>query len=477
MIFRLFLKYPWFAVIFHLLIGALAEYSPVLTTIYFIFFAFIGIADIYRNKDKGNLTIFYVLYLASFEIIYRISKAYLFWELGKYLCIATLSMGLLFTLKPAKKAIPFTLYLAFMLPGILVALYYGYSDSVYLRKIILQNISGPLALGFAGLYFYKRPLNLMEIWSILRIAILPSISLVTVLFLNKRISDISFLTGSNFDASGGFGPNQVSTMLGWGILILGYAYIKKTYLTINKMTDIGLLVLLAFRGLITFSRGGMISSALALTLAFIIPSLLSSNAWFSFGKSLKKLFFASVILVLVVFITNLVTGNYLFYRYMGGTPQEIAYAEAHGNTGYNFSGRDLIAEMEWAAFKDYPFLGTGVGRGTIYRIEEFGFSTASHLEFTRMISEHGLLGLFAVLIILILPFKHFSRFRNLQNRQWLLLFYIISTLTMIHSGMRLAMPSVVFGLAFVIIYKQNKFENTPLHRQPALRSRHHAYNH
>lgn len=478
MLFRFYLKYPVWAALIHIVLGVMAHYSPAVSTAYFVSVAIIGVIHIWKKRDAGHLTAYYTLYLAGYEIVYRVGQFYLLWELGKYLNILILIMGLMQSRKAFFRVTPFILYLIFMIPGAAVALLYGSDDPTYLRKLILQNMSGPLCLGIAGWYFFRRVFSWDQIPNILRVAILPSITLVTLLSLGKSISEISFATGSNFEASGGFGPNQVSTMLGWGIALLGFALFERTTLTINRATDIILVVFLAFRGLLTFSRGGMLGGVGALLLAFFIPVLFNREGRKKAGRLAFQLAGISLVIALTAIIVNQLTGNFLYYRYVtGGTPMEMAYAEQRGTASYSLSGREAVALQEWEAFKEFPLFGTGAGRGTIFRIDRYFYSTSSHLEFTRMIGEHGILGVFALLIMIFLPIHHFFKFPGLSTRQWLILMYVISTFTMFHSAIRLAMPSVAFGLAFIIILDKKRLAKDLIHRQPALRARDHAHHH
>lgn len=464
MIIRFFLKNPTLAALFHIMLGAVAKYIPIVSTAYFILFALIGLIDIWNTKDKNSIAAFYAMYLTSFEIVYRVGKFYIFWELGKYLCIIILIVGLLQSRKHSARITPFALYLLLMLPGIPIALYFGAENQEYLRQLILQNVSGPICLGISGWYFYKRVVSITQLYQILRLAILPSISLVVLLFLGKSISEISFATSSNFEASGGFGPNQVSTMLGWGIAIIGFALFKRVSVTINQTTDIILLCLLAFRGLLTFSRGGMAGAILGISLMLFVPLLFSPKGLQKAGRVLVQFTFLCIIFIFVAFLVNIATNNFLYYRYYGGTPVELEYAAYIGNSGYNFSGREVVAQYEWEAFQEMPLFGTGAGRGTLYRIDRYEFSTASHLEFTRMIGEHGVLGLLALLVMIYLPIQYFFQYPFLSTRQWMILMYILSTFTMFHSSIRLAMPSVAFGLAFILIADHRRVEKHSLHR-------------
>ena len=67
-------------------------------------------------------------------------------------------------------------------------------------------------------------------------------------------------TGSNFAASGGFGPNQVATVLGIGIFVLAVRFFISKELFYHKLFDLALLGLLGFRALVTFSRGGVLTA-------------------------------------------------------------------------------------------------------------------------------------------------------------------------------------------------------------------------
>lgn len=465
MLFRFYLKYPAWAALIHLLLGVAARFAPALSTAYFVMVGLIGVAHIQRKRDAGNLAAYYAIYLAGYEIVYRVGKFYIFWELGKYLCILVLAVGLLQSRKSLVRFTPFALYLLLMIPGAAVALLYGHDDPTYLRKLILQNMSGPLCLGLAGWYYFRRLFSWEHIQKMLRLAILPSISLVALLFLGKSISEISFATGSNFEASGGFGPNQVSTMLGWGITLLGFGLFKQSTLTINRSTDLILMALLAFRGLLTFSRGGMLGAAGAILLAFFIPVLFNREGRKKAGRLALQLAGIGLVLAIAAIIVNQLTGNYLYYRYIaGGTPTELAYAQKIGQSGYSLSGREVVAQQEWEAFKEFPFWGTGAGRGTIFRIERYFYTTSSHLEFTRMIGEHGLPGLLALLIMIFLPIQYFFKFPGLSTRQWLIMLVVISTFTMFHSSMRLAMPAFAYGLAFIIIIDRNRLEKNTVYR-------------
>lgn len=88
---------------------------------------------------------------------------------------------------------------------------------------------------------------------------LPIVSTVVYLFLyNPSVKDVVTGTQSNFETSGGFGPNQVSTILGLGMFVfftIGSFSKSKKEIILNAI----LLIFVSYRGIATFSRGGVIT--------------------------------------------------------------------------------------------------------------------------------------------------------------------------------------------------------------------------
>ena len=109
-------------------------------------------------------------------------------------------------------------------------------------------------------------------------------------------------------------------------------------------------------------------------------------------------------------------------------------------------GRETIAKTELQMFKDNPIWGIGVGKNKEYREEMTGIVAASHNEITRLLAEHGMFGIAALLILGITPL-----FLYLGNKQNLFVvpFLIFWLLTINHAAMRLAAPAFVYALALL----------------------------
>jgi O-antigen ligase len=457
MLIQLFLRYPLLALLLHVGLGFLSKAQPAVVAALYMVIALVAILEIVATRDKDHLTAYYGLYLTGFEVLSRMSKSALFWEIGKYSCIAVFGVGSIFSLVQKKRPYLFFAYLILLLPGILVSAAYGGADEERIRDLVSQYFSGPVALLAAGWYFYQRPMQKAQLAYLIRVGILPSVAVVTLLFLGKSLLEIDFIGGSNFEASGGFGPNQVSSALGWAIVLAVAGLLLGLSPTGYRLLDYSLLTLLVFRGLLTFSRGGMMGAFGAIGLSVLVLFLISGTYRTRMKKLMPRIVLGSFVLLAVAFFANDLTGNFLLYRYQGKSTSDVVQGRSRSKSEY-LSGREEIMESELSAFVENPVLGIGIGRGTLYR--EASARTqriASHTEFTRMLGEHGLLGLLAIVcVFMALPYKHFRQLKNDDNRLWMMVLFILSMFTLAHSGMRMALPSVAFGLAFLWILKDKK---------------------
>jgi len=457
MLLQLFLRNPILAVLLHIGLGFLANAQPGAVAVMYVAITAVAMLEIFATRDKDSLAGYYGLYLAGFEVLSRMSKSAVFWEFGKYACIAVFGLGSILGASRQQRPYLLLAYLVLLLPGVFVTAIYGGISEARIVDLVSQYLAGPATLLAAAWYFYHRPFQKTTLALLLRAGILPSIALVMLLFLGKSLSEIDFIGGSNFDSSGGFGPNQVSTSLGWAIVLLVTGILLGRSPLGYRFFDFTLLALLVFRGLLTFSRGGMVGSFGALALSMFALFFISKTYRQKTKKQLPILAFSSIFLIAIAFFANEITGNYLLYRYQGLSTSEVILGRSISESKY-LSGREEIIESELAAFAENPIWGIGIGRGTIYReAENRTQRIASHTEFTRMLGEHGMLGLLSILCAFVaLPLRHFRQIKNDETRQWMLTFLILSMFTLAHSGMRMALPCVAFGFAFLLISDNKK---------------------
>jgi hypothetical protein len=272
-----------------------------------------------------------------------------------------------------------------------------------------------------------------------------------LIFFTPDIKSIITNTSSNFDASGGFGPNQVATTLGLGMFIffsrILLASPNKFLLIINIIIAFNI----SYRGLVTFSRGGMITGFVMI----IILILFLYNKTKYKGK--VKL---NLILILIV-IAMLGTWVYTSNQTNGLIEKRYANEDALGRKKESvLTGREQISANEIESFFEHPFFGIGVAKGMEIRFEATGENTNSHNEITRMIGEHGAVGILALLLLIFTPI-----ILHLDNEQNIYTFCFLAfwLLTINHAAMRIAAPAFVYSLALLKV-KFNE-EEPIVHRE------------
>ena len=89
---------------------------------------------------------------------------------------------------------------------------------------------------------------------------MPIVSLCSFQFFKSPISYINTgCTESNLELSGFFGPNQVATILGLGMFVFFFRLVFISSTKVIIFVNVILLSYMYYRGLLTFSRGGIIT--------------------------------------------------------------------------------------------------------------------------------------------------------------------------------------------------------------------------
>ena len=412
-----------------------------------------GLYFILKNNNANNEAALYAAYWVGIEILLRMNKGSLTYESGKYGVIVLLVAGILAEDRPFRFPRQFLVFFLLLLPALTVI---EFENITRARKDVLFNLSGPFSLVAAAVYFYKRDITKVQLNKLFLYFIMPIFALAVVLFFKTPdLSEVTFTLNSNRKLSGGFGANQVSTVLGLGIFIVGLSLFSGYRMTGFKALDIGLIALFGIRGLLTFSRGGVFTAIGALFVAIFIFAVKANNP-----QLVKKLFVTGVFVVfsgLIIFnYTNELTGGFLKKRYANES-------SVQGKKRDFTTGRLKILMTELEAFGHYPVLGAGIGMGKYYRIKQGKKALASHTEFSRLLAEHGFYGLLALIILLLSPLIYFLGANDL-SKPLVAAFTILCFLTMTHGAMRLAMPGFLYGLIFIHLLPST---DDPLHREQA----------
>lgn len=423
-------------IIFHALLALIIFVIPFLSKLYALLIVLIGTILIIKNKNGNNEVLFVSAYLVGAEVFLRMTGGNFNNEYAKFCVIGFMLLGMVYS-NFSKKALIYLFFLMFLIPSILVTA--NYQDAgIDVKKVLFFNLSGPVCLAICSIYAFGRRITLDNLQKLLLIIGFPIISTTVYLFLyTPNIQDVVTGTQSNFETSGGFGPNQVSTILGLGMFVFFTQLILFSKSKFEIFLNGGLFIFISYRGIVTFSRGGIFTA-----IAMII-CLLALLYYFSNKKGKSKLTSVFTLTLLL----SLGIWTYSSFQTRGLIEKRYANKDARGREKKDrLGGREEIMNQEIAIFLDNPILGVGVGMSKYKRTEITNIEIASHNEITRLISEQGLFGIFAFLILIITPFLHY-----ISNKQHLyfLSFFVFWILTINHAAMRVAAPAFIYALALL----------------------------
>ncbi|GGE32511.1 O-antigen ligase family protein [Psychroflexus planctonicus] len=442
-------------ILLHVLLGLLLYLLEPLGILYFFGFLIYFELKIIYSTNKVLWTLVAAGYVSTSEVFLRMTGSVPFWESGKYLVTFFMLQGLYF--KDLKlKAFPILILALLYFPGIYVT-YLNYIDiEQSFRKMILFNLSGPLSLVATALFCYKRQIKVNDILRVTDYMILPIISMaIYVTFKSPSFENVTFTTESNQQLSGGYSGNQVSTIFGMGVFLTYIRFLIPPKQIILKVLNNFFLAFFAYRALLTFSRGGLLTGLIMcgiLTLLFLNWANIIAKT-----KVILKLGLLSLAGFVVWGYTIAVTGGLIFNRYAGINAKGVKKEDIS-------TGRFDIFTEEIELFMQDPIFGIGVGMGNIHRIETLGHTMASHNEIGRMISEHGSFGIAALIMLILIPlFTFLFKPKNL----FIIPFILFWFLTVNHSAMRVALPGFFYGYALLdITYgKKRKKKKHPLSGQ------------
>ncbi|MEM1553186.1 MAG: O-antigen ligase family protein [Candidatus Bathyarchaeia archaeon] len=361
------------------------------------------------------------------EVLWRMTKANVFWEYGKYASAAVFLVALLSRKQTNKPALVFIYFLLLLPSAVLTVTALPFNLA---RMDLSYNLSGPFALMVCSWFFANLELTREDFHRLWRTALGPIVGIASIaLYSTLTATEIYFTDASNFVTSGGFGPNQVASALGLGALF-AFLYIltEEKHKHFKAMMFV-LMLFLASQSALTFSRGGLWIATISGLVVFLY-----------LVRDKRARFRA-----LSVAILSFAIGQYVLL------PQLDAFTGGALSTRFrNLSptNRDLLMRADLAIFKEYPFLGVGPGMAFYHRRAVVGVRASAHTEITRLLAEHGLFGLVALFLLLTMGWKNFQRERSMQSRGIVAGMVVWSLVYMLGNAMRTVAPSFAFGLSF-----------------------------
>lgn len=406
----------------HVLLGLGATAAPgMISTAHALLTILIGVL-IAGSRAPLVRVAYAASYIVGAEMFWRMAGAKVFWETGKYALILVMGLALWRARSTRIPALPL-FYIVLLLPSSILTLEAFPLEQA--RQQISFNLSGPLTL-FVGAWFFSQiKFSRLELRPLLSVLLAPILTIAAYTTLDTlSASTIVWTTGSNFQTSGGFGPNQISMILGLGVFAvwLLLTLFSEQALPIRAVL-MALGIWLLAQGLLTFSRGGILSAAIAIAVysVHLLPQ----------PRQRIRLIYASVVIIPLIFLVLLprldaFTSGYLQARYQS----------------LNTTGRDQILQAELAVFTSNPLFGIGPGGGNAAR------HAAAHTEYTRLLAEHGIPGLISLMILVAALARAYLRSRDPVSRGIRGGAALWGLTTMAHAAMRIAAMPFMMALMF-----------------------------
>lgn len=400
-------------------------------------------------------------YMAASEVLWRMTKIYnvgLPWEFGKYALISPFILAMMRMGGLKGPAGPLFYFILLLPSAALTIMEMSLGDA---REQISFNLSGPLSLFISAWFFSHLKFTSRQRQYLLLAPIGPILG-VSILVIYRIVTgpSIRFGTGSNPGLSGGFAPNQVSTILALGALLAFWYFFNGQANKSVRMLMIGLVTLFTAQSILTFSRSGL--------LTFVLSAAAAALFLIKDPKMRFRLFFGGALLILIM--------NYVLFPRLDAWTGGTLGRRYVGAGATNATGRDTVVMSDLQVWQENPILGVGPGRGSYFR----GFGTheevAAHTEPTRMLAEHGLLGFMALLILLGMAKQRIFQAQTSQEKAFTASIISYSLLFTLHTAMRLAVPGFLFGLSFATFLPVKTLEQPVVKhriRQPQLSSRWH----
>lgn len=403
-----------------------------------------------KIHEKDKLIICALIYLSGLELLARMTKTspLVPYEISKYIMTFLLLLGII--LKPIKPSKGW-----WMLLLILPALFYDFSGEAKGYMPIVFNLFGPMDVALAIVYFGQIRIDNEDLKKYMRLLFWVLIApLLFTIVKTPSYDEIEFTLSANFNTSGGFGSNQVSSAFGLGFFILFVSWIQNWNLSGKRLLDGLLMMLFLFQAIMTFSRGGVIGGFLGIIVVILFIFKNSSKlAMKNNLKIVKYLMLFSIVGYLAFSIANGITGGMITNRYKGETIGTLSGSKDQTFNNMTSNRYDIfLGDLE--IWSQNPVFGVGVGASRYLRSRVNDI--IAHVELSRLMSEHGLFGLIYFIVLLSVGIQILKKNGRLYqlNGYFLAALFVLAVFTTFHASMRTFISPLLIGLA-CISYQHN----------------------
>jgi len=414
---------------FHLPLGLVMQQFPAVATAHAGLT--LAVALIVALGARVERIVYAAAYFCGAEVLWRMTHARSPWEFGKYGVIVLFGIGII-RQRPLRLHWPAVTFILLLLPSVVLTML-GL-EAAEARSQIAFNLAGPVALAFSVWLLSTVDLGPRERRRLTLALLAPLASIVAITVVGTYlIGGIKFGTESNFASSGGFGPNQVSGILGFGALTAFLASFDRSAGVGYRLTMLGMTLVLTVQSAMTFSRGGLVVAAVAAVAAL----------WYLIRDRGSRV---RLVMAMLAFTTAAV---YVVIPRLDSFT-DGALSKRFGN--HELTKRDAVIKDDIDIWIANPILGVGPGMAKTKRVRSNvgAAPMAAHTEFSRLVAEHGLFGFAALVLLIGICFHGWRRARTPHTRALATAFLVWSMAFMGQSGMRLVATSLALGLAFAV---------------------------
>ena len=414
----------------HIGLGLVCTLSPFALIGWFYFILFTNFFKANSLLQKRKPAFFFMLfsYLISFELLDRMAKTSPFvpFEVGKYFLVLAGILGIIAV------GVRYNIGI-WMAVLVTPAVFYDFSG-IRPSYDIINTYLAPLAVGLGIAFAYRLSITYSQFNQILKFIWWASLaSLVFTYIKTPDFENISFTLKANSDTTAGHSSNQVSTVLGLGMFLSFYSVFKRLNFSGNRTLDFAILFGFTFQGLLSFSRGGMLVGVVGILMLLFVGESITNKS--NRNTSLIIGLVSLIALYGAFEIANTITRGNLLLRYQGETAGTMRGTKEL-TVDHFVTGRLGIFEDDFNLWIKYPITGVGSGTSRFLRDPD-RIGVAAHVELSRLLADHGLLGLVYSLIFFVqFPYKIFKANEKSTHRVILLALVAIAILSTFHAAMR-----------------------------------------
>jgi O-antigen ligase len=381
---------------------------------------------------RSSLPLYCMSYIVGSEVLWRTvdASAMTAWEFGKYGVIAIALTSLL--RQPGRRLpiLPIA-YIILLLPS--TTMWLGdIAPLDIVRRRIVGNLLGPLSLSVCAVYFSRTFINEERLRHLAMVILAPVISIATLSLYNIITlgEELQFRESANRLASGGGGPNQVSNTLAFGIILCWLLIYQRKLSGIHRVMISFIMVALSVPMILTLSRGGVFTTIIVVvgTSPFLVQS----------RRKRIRLLIAGASVMLILFMVVWPRVN----QYTAGAA-ERRYSNLQ-------SSRWDLMRSEFLVFLDNPLLGVGPGHARHDVTQYMGFELQAHVEFTRLLAEHGMFGVVAMIAFFLGFYKRLRYAASPEWRAWVVGAMLFCCTYLMQSATRTVAPCFAYGLMWAL---------------------------